>query len=62
MEIFSEKLEAITKEELVKIIATMHDAIDDWDNGHGLSKIESSKLKEVGKLCVDHCTNTGEWL
>lgn len=30
-------LEKLSKEDLIKVIANMHDIIQEWDNGYGLT-------------------------
>ena len=52
---------AYSKEYLVKIIAQMHDTIQEWDNGHGLSSTEAQILIEVGDYCRQYCAINKDW-
>jgi hypothetical protein len=51
-------LESLTKEDLIKVIGNMHDLIQDWNVGYGLSKEESDTLINVGSACTKHCAET----
>lgn len=57
----SAELEQLTKEDLVKVIATMHDVIQHWQHGYGLSNEESSCLNKVGKICTAECIKNDDW-
>lgn len=54
----SEMLEKLTKEDLIKVIANMHDTIQEWDNGYGLPEDESETLIKIGGECIDYCLKT----
>ena len=49
------ELEKLSKKDLIKVIANMHDAIQDWNNGWGLPKEEAEVLIAVGGACVLEC-------
>ena len=53
-----ELLESMSKEDLIKVIGNMHDAVHDWDCGYGFTKEESEYLVEVGKKCAEHCSKS----
>lgn len=57
----SAELEQLTKEDLVKVIATMHDVIQHWNDGWGLSKEESSCLIKIGTMCTSECVKNDDW-
>ena len=57
----SAELEQLKKEDLVKVIATMHDVIQNWNNGWGLSQEESSCLIKVGNICTSECVKNDDW-
>lgn len=48
-------VESLDKEDLIKIIANMHDTIQDWGNGYGISDAESNVLIKVGQSCTAYC-------
>lgn len=52
------KLEKLLKEDLVSVIANMHDTIQEWDNGWGIPEEDSKILNEIGSLCVAKCVKT----
>ena len=54
----NELLEKLTKEDLIKVVANMHDTIQDWNNGWGLSKEESEAMIKIGSACTEHCSKT----
>lgn len=54
-------LQNLTKEELIRTIANMHDVIQDWDNGYGLSDKDSKALKTIGSECCDYCSENECW-
>lgn len=54
-------LEKLSKEDLVKVIANMHDTIQDWGNGWGLPKDESDTLISVGRACVRDCIEKNDF-
>jgi hypothetical protein len=51
-------LEKLTKEDLIKVIANMHDTIQEWNNGYGLPKEESETLIKIGSACTSYCVKT----
>lgn len=54
-------LNSLSKEDLIKVIANMHNTIQTWDNGWGLSNDESEILIKVGDACTSHCVKTTNW-
>lgn len=54
-------LNSLSKEDLIKVIANMHDTIQTWDNGWGLSNDESEILIKVGGACTSHCGKNKNW-
>ena len=48
-------LNKVTKEQLISVIATMHDTIQEWGNGYGLEKEDSDILIAVGSSCCSYC-------
>lgn len=57
----NELLEKLTKEDLIKVIATMHDTIQEWDNGYGLIKKEYDILIGIGSACTSYCVEVKDW-
>lgn len=53
----NELLEKLTKEDLIKVVASMHDTIQEWNNGWGLSKNDSETLIKIGSACTDYCVS-----
>lgn len=51
-------LENLTKEDLIKVIATMHDTIQTWGNGWGIPEKEAETLIKIGDECVSYCVKT----
>jgi hypothetical protein len=51
-------LEQLTKEDLIKVIANMHDTIQDWDSGWGLPKDAAETLIKIGSACTSYCVKT----
>lgn len=48
-------LEKMSKEDLIDVIATMHDAVQNWENGCACcSQEEAIKLKEIGNECLKY--------
>lgn len=45
-------LEALTKNDLINVIAEMHDIIQEWNNGWGLNEKDGETLIHIGNLCV----------
>jgi hypothetical protein len=54
-------LDKIKKEELIRVIANMHDTIQEWNNGYGLDEHDSKILIKVGDACVKECVEKNEW-
>lgn len=48
-------LEKLTKEDLIRVVANMHDTIQEWNNGYGLPKEEGDTLIKIGSACVEYC-------
>ena len=48
-------LEKLTKEDLIKVVANMHDTIQDWGNGWGLANDEAETLIKIGSACTMYC-------
>ncbi len=51
----SKILEKLTKEDLINVIAHMHDVIQDWTYGYGFSEKQSGTIEKIGNACVDSC-------
>lgn len=48
-------LEKMSKEDLIDVIATMQDAVQNWENGCSCcSQEEAAKLKEIGNECLKY--------
>lgn len=54
-------LEKLTKEDLIKVIANMHDTIQEWNNGWGLPNDEAETLIKIGSACVKECSNKNDF-
>jgi hypothetical protein len=54
-------IDGLSKEDLIKVIATMHDTIQEWNNGYGLEKEEGDALIEIGSACTQYCSSKGSW-
>lgn len=54
-------LDNLTKDDLIKVIANMHDAIQEWDNGWGLPKDEADTLIKVGRACCTECSKNNDF-
>ena len=54
-------LENLTKEDLIKIVANMHDTIQEWDDGYGLSDADAKMLIKVGDACASYCVKKDDW-
>lgn len=57
----SELLEKLTKEDLIKVIANMHDTIQEWNNGYGLPAEQAETLNKIGSACISVCSETQDW-
>jgi hypothetical protein len=52
-------LHQLTKEDLIRVIANMHDAIGEWVV---FCKPEDAQvLNNIGSLCVSDCVNKQDW-
>lgn len=49
----NEKLEKLTKEDLIIVIANMHETIEEWQEF--FDKEDADKLNEIGLLCCKEC-------
>jgi len=54
-------MDRYSKHYLIKIIAAMHDTIQEWDNGYGLPEQEYNALIEVGEAACDYCKDLNDW-
>lgn len=54
-------LNNLTKEELIKVIANMHDTINDW-GGYGFNNDEREVLNEIGSECVEYCSSRNDFI
>ena len=54
-------LENLTKEDLIKVVANMHDTIQEWGDGYGLSDADAKMLIKVGDACASYCVNKDDW-
>lgn len=52
-----EDVKALSKEELIAVIANMHDTIQNWDSGYGLPDNDAKALREIGEECTRFCIN-----
>lgn len=55
-------LKKISKKDLIKVIATMHDTIQDWNNGYGIEKEDAETLIKIGSACTSFCVNKRDWI
>jgi hypothetical protein len=53
-------LSELTKEDLIKVIANMHDTIQLWDDGWGLPKEDAKTLIKIGSACTSYCVKN-DW-
>lgn len=51
----------LSKEELIAVIANMHDTIQEWNNGYGLSEKEGDQLVEIGNSATQFCNENNNW-
>lgn len=54
-------LNDLSKEDLIKVIANMHDTIQEWDNGYGLSREQAKTLINIGEQCTKLCSEGLGW-
>jgi hypothetical protein len=46
------KLEELTKDELIDVIALMHDTVEEWSRGFGLPIEYAEILNKIGSECL----------
>ncbi len=51
----NEILEKLTKQDLINVIAHMHDVIQEWEYDYGFSEKQAKTIAKIGKVCVDSC-------
>ena len=54
-------LNNLSKQDLIQVIANMHDVIQDWDNGYGLPKEDVKTIIKIGDACRDKCVQEENW-
>lgn len=54
-------LENLTKDDLISVIANIHDTIQNWDSGWGFSENEANDLNIIGQACVKHCAHNNSF-
>ncbi len=54
-------LSKLTKEDLIKVVANMHDTIQHWNDGWGLSKEDAENLNKIGLACSNECVEKDDW-
>lgn len=54
-------LDKLSKEDLIIVIANMHDIIQEWNNGWGLSKEDAEALINIGRECTNYCGKENKW-
>lgn len=52
-------VDLLSKEDLIRIIAQMHDIIQEWDNGYGVSSDDAQALMKVGESSREWCNERG---
>lgn len=57
----NELLEKLTKDDLVKVIANMHDTIQYWNHGYGFPDEEADTLNKIGSACTSTCVENQDW-
>jgi hypothetical protein len=57
----NEMLSKLTKEDLIKVVANMHDTIQDWNNGWGLKPGDAEIMTKIGSACVSACSDNNDW-
>ena len=50
-------LEKLSKEDLITVIANMHDTIQDWSNGWGFSSADVTVLNNIGAASIKYVYN-----
>ena len=56
----SDILEKLTKEDLIKVIATMQEIIVDWNRGF-THPSEADTLTSIGVACIQECVKNNDW-
>lgn len=56
------QVEDLNREDLIKVVAKMHDTIQTWSNGWGFSDDEAETLDAAGDACVSWCVKTDNWM
>lgn len=51
----------LSKEELIRVIANMHDTIQEWNSGWGLPEEQADALIKIGSSCTAYCVKKGNW-
>lgn len=51
----------LSKEDLIKVIANMHDTIQTWNESWGFNKTEGDILNSVGNAAITHCSNANDF-
>ncbi len=54
-------LEKLTKEDLIVVISFMHDTIQEWKNGYGVTKEDAEILGTIGSACISYSTYNNKW-
>ena len=54
-------LNKMSKNDLIAVIADMHDTVQDWDNGWGYSKEAAENLIDIGDSCVKDCQRRNDF-
>jgi hypothetical protein len=57
----NELLSKLTKEDLIKVVANMHDTIQEWNNGWGLPEEDAETLIKIGSACTSECVENSDW-
>ncbi len=56
-----ELLEKLSREDLIEVIANMHDTVQEWQYGWGYSERDGLVLEKVGRACAENMLSTGKW-
>lgn len=56
----NKKLEKLTKEDLIRVIANLSDGIN-WHDGHGFDFNDADKLNAISAMCLAYCVETNNW-
>ena len=55
------KITDLSKDDLIAVIAEMHDTIQYWDVGYGLTENTSNVLLNVGVASTNYCIKNNSW-